>query len=262
MAKYWAIFRTEMLNRLTYAGDLALQSTSILLFLWIFLQLWKATYNATSSGGTIGGLTLRETMWYLMIAESVVLSKPRIWPNISSSVKDGSIAYTLNKPYNFLVYHFCVGLGDGLSSLVFNILAGSLLVWLTVGPPPTLFGWPVALLAISLAWLIDFCFSAMIGLAAFLAEEVNAFDWIYQKLAFILGGLLIPLDFFPAWLKNISLYLPFAYTIYGPARLFIDPTPERIIAIMAGQMIWLLLAASLLTALFKRSARWLVINGG
>ena len=33
--------------------------------------------------------------------------------------------------------------------------------------------------------------------------------------------MLIPLDFFPAWLRNVSLILPFNYMMYAPARLFV-----------------------------------------
>ncbi len=262
MAKYWAIFRTQLQNRLMYAGDLAAQSISIVLFMWIFMQLWKATYGSAGSSGTISGLTLRETMWYLMMAEVIILSKPRVSKNISDAVKDGSVAYMLNKPYNFLLYHLCVGFGDGLSNILFNILAGGLLVWWMVGPPPSLLGWPLALLTLGLGWLIDFCFNAMIGLAAFVAEEVNAFDWIYQKLLFLLGGLLIPLDFFPDWLKTISLFTPFAYTVYGPARIFVDPSLERVLFILAGQGVWLAILGSLLALIYRRAARRLVINGG
>ena len=39
--------------------------------------------------------------------------------------------------------------------------------------------------------------TVMIGLSAFMVEDVSAFMWIYQKLAFIFGGMLIPLDFYP-----------------------------------------------------------------
>lgn len=262
MAKYWAIFRTELQNRFVYTGDLVARSFSIVLFMWIFMQLWTATYRSSGSANEINGLTLSDTMWYLMLAEVIILSKPRIAKNIADTVKDGSIAYMLNKPYNFLLYHFSVGLGEALSSVTFNILIGGTLVWWLVGPPPDSRGWPMTLVAIGMGWTIDFCINALIGLAAFFAEEINAFEWIYQKLLFLLGGLLIPLDFFPAWLKSISMTLPFAYTVYGPARFFVDPTLARFGSIFLGQIIWLAITGILLTFAFSRSARRLVINGG
>ena len=48
-------------------------------------------------------------------------------------------------------------------------------------------------------WLMQFCVNALIGLAAFVSEDVAAYDWIVQKLIFIIGGMLIPIDFFTSF---------------------------------------------------------------
>ncbi len=67
-AKYLAIFRAQLANRLAYRGDLLVGSLSILVFMWIFLQLWRVTYQA-SGGGDIAGLSLQQTLWYLLLTE-------------------------------------------------------------------------------------------------------------------------------------------------------------------------------------------------
>lgn len=261
--KYWAVFRTQLVNSLAYPVDLLARSVAIVTFMWVFAHLWRATYSAAAGpDGQMAGLSLRETLWYLMLAETIVLSKPRFTRTIATSVKDGSIAYLLNKPYNFLLYQVSLGLGDSLMHMLFNLLAGGALVWWMMGPPPPPAGWPPALLAMTLAWGLDFCISAIIGLAAFITEDVTAFEWIYQKVLFLLGGLLIPLDFYPTWLRNLAQALPFAYTVYGPARLFVDPSPARIAAVLAGQLIWLAILGGLAALLFRRGMAWLSINGG
>lgn len=259
--KYWAIFRTQVINSFAYPLDLLSRSLTIVLFMWIFAQLWRTTYS-TLGQQSISGMTLPETLWYLMLAETIVLSKPRLAQAIAQTVKDGSIAYLLNKPYNFLLYQASVGLGDSVLQMGVNLIGGGLIVWLLAGPPPHPSGWPLVALAVVAAWLIDFCVSAMIGLAAFITEEVRAFEWIYQKILFILGGLLIPLDFYPDWLQAVALATPFAYTIYGPARLFVDPSLGRFAMLFLGQIAWLLGLGLLLTFLYRRGMSWLAINGG
>ena len=261
MRKYWSILQIQLANRLAYTGDLLAQSTSIVVFLFVFLQLWKTTYSALDTD-EIAGLTLADTLWYLMLAETIILSKPRLARTITATVKDGSIAYLLNKPFNFLLYQMSVGLADGASSMLFNVLAGGALVWALVSPPPALWGWPFVLVAVFLGWLIDFCINVLIGLSAFVAEETSAFEWVYQKILFLLGGLLIPLDFYPEWLRQISLYLPFAYTVYGPARLFVEPSLEGFITLVAGQLLWLSVIGVVVVVVFRKSTRWLAINGG
>ena len=263
MRKYLAIFKTQLLTRLSYPADLLGHGMTIIIYLLVFIFLWRTTYRSTGSlEGTIAGLNLGQTIWYLMLAETLMLSKPRLAGIISNAVKDGSIAYILNKPYNFLLYHFSVGLGDSLTNMVFNLFAGGILVWLMQAPPPDAWGWPLVLMTMIFAWLIDFCFASLIGLAAFLLEDVTAFDWIYQKLLFILGGMLIPLDFFPSWLRSVSQASPFAYTIYGPARLFVDPGFGRFIDLLTGQLIWLAVLTAIVTVSYRRGIQWLAINGG
>jgi len=206
LRKYRAIFQTTLVNSLAYPGELVGRSLMILPFMWIFYQLWKVTFAASGSN-SINGLSLHDTMWYLMMAETIELSRPRVARTIADNVKDGSIAYLLNKPYSFLLYQMAVGLGDSAVRIGFNAVAGGALIWATVGPPPDVRGWPLALVAVAAAWLIDFCLSATIGLAAFVTEDIAAFEWIYAKVQFLLGGLLIPLDFYPAWLRSINFIL-------------------------------------------------------
>jgi len=259
--KYWAICKTELTISLAYPGEVAARSLSIVIFLWVFTQLWRATYRAAGQA-TVAGLTLRETLWYLALAEAIVLSKPRLSTRVAEAVRDGSIAYLLNKPYNFILYQMAVGLGDSVVRLAFNALAGGALTWLLSGPPPDARGWPLALVAVAAAWLIDFCLSAAIGLAAFVTEDIAAFEWIYSKVQYILGGLLIPLDFFPAWLRSIALAMPFAYTVYGPARLFVDPALGRFAALLGAQLAWLVVLGLALALLYRRGTRALAVNGG
>jgi ABC-2 type transport system permease protein len=261
MSKYWAIFKIQLANRLAYVGDLLAGSLTILIFMFVFLQLWRATYSM-SGESLIAGLRLQDTLWYLMLTEAIQLSKPRLSRILSDAVKDGSIAYLLNKPYNFLLYQLSIGLADGVSRFGFNVMMGGAMLWLLISPPPNPLGWPLVLTAVLLGWILDFCVQALIGLAAFTVEDVSAFDWVYQKLIFILGGMLIPLDFFPPWLKSVAQALPFAYTMYGPARLFIQPDAGRFGALVLGQILWIGVFGIILGLAFRRGLQRLTVNGG
>lgn len=259
--KYIAIFRIQLQNNLVYRGNLLAGIISLLIFLWIFIQLWRVTYEAMGSA-VIAGLSLSQTLWYLMMTESIQISKSRMSRSISEAVKDGSIAYLLNKPYNFLLYQFSIGLADSLVRFGVNLLCGGVMMWLLISPPPDPRGYPLVLICVLLAMGLDFCIQALIGLAAFVSEDVAAYDWIVQKLIFILGGMLIPIDFFPDWLQKITALLPFSYAMYGPARLFVDPSAERFLSVILGQVLWLGILAGFLAIAYQRGMRRLSVNGG
>ncbi len=259
--KYWSIFQITLINSLAYPGELAGRSLMIIPFMWIFYQLWKVTFNAAGVE-SMNGLTLRDTLWYLMLAETIELGRPPIARTMSESVKDGSIAYILNKPYDFLLYQFSTAMGETIFRAMLNAVFGGLTVLWLVGAPEHPEGFLIALPAILGAWVLHFCINAMIGLSAFVVEDVSAFSWIYQKLAFIFGGMLIPLDFYPQWLQTFAKFLPFSSAIYGPARLFVTPTTQIFINVMTLQAGWIIALIFLLTVAYRRGLTQLTVNGG
>src|SRR5690606_25708705 len=113
-----------------------------------------------------------------------------------------------------------------------------------------------------LAMLIDFFVFSIIGLLAFVTEDTFSFRLIYQKLVFILGGLMIPLDFLPAWLQPIARVLPFNLTTYAPAKLFVAFTWEQFWQILGLQIVWLAIIGAILTWQCRWATRQLVVNGG
>jgi len=259
--KYWAIFQITLINSVAYPGELIGRSLMIIPFMWIFYQLWKVTY-AASSTDVINGLTLSNVLWYLMLAETIELGRPPLARTISENVKDGSIAYLLNKPYDFLLYQLSTTMGETIFRAVMNaIFGGAVLLWL-IGPPEHPEGFLIALPAIFGAWILHFCVTVMIGLLAFLVEDVSAFMWIYQKLAFMFGGMLIPLDFYPRWLQVFAKALPFSSITYGPARLFVTPTTQLFVNVMTLQIVWIVILSSLLTFAYRRGVAYLTVNGG
>src|SRR5512138_870361 len=135
--KYWSIFTIQLLNSLAYPGELIGRSLMIIPFMWIFAQLWRVTF-ASSGAQSMNGLTLPDTLWYLMMAETIELSRPRLGNAIADAVKDGSIAYILNKPYDFLLYQFSTSMGETVFRSVLAAAFGGVVMGLMVGPPPNL----------------------------------------------------------------------------------------------------------------------------
>jgi len=260
-AKYAAVFRTQLAQGLAFPADLALRSLAIVIFMWVFVHLWRATY-AGAGQGRVQGLSLSDTLWYLVLAETIMLSKPRVSTQIARAVRDGSVAYQLARPFHYLGYQAAVTLGDALARGVFAFVLGGLVVWRAVGPPPPLWGWPLAAAAVLVAWLIDFCMAALIGLLAFVVEDVAAFEWIYSKLILVLGGVLLPLDFLPDGWRQLVQALPFASTTWAPARLFVSPDSELFLRLFGGQLAWLLLLALVLRSAYTRAQTHLAVNGG
>ncbi len=260
--KYSAITLTNLQNQLAYVWDAASRAFFIVIIMFIFTQLWTAVFQSQQTSH-IAGLSLAQTIWYFLIAEVMELSKPRHDARISEEVKDGTIAYTLIRPYNYLAYHFFNGLGENLVKMVLIFLLGAPLVIYYAGLPSVdVWHLPAVFLVASLAILLDFFAFSIIGLLAFITEDTASFRLIYQKLVFILGGLMIPLDFLPDWLQGIARLLPFNLTTYAPAKLFVAFTAGQFWQIIRLQLFWLVVIGLLLWGQYRWASRQLEVNGG
>jgi ABC-2 type transport system permease protein len=78
----------------------------------------------------------------------------------------------------------------------------------------------------------------------------------------VLGGLMLPLDIYPEWLRRLAELSPFAALIYAPASLAFDFDFERALQVAGVAALWTLVCAGLLTALYGRALRVLDLNGG
>lgn len=262
LAKYIAITETNLQNQLVYLWDFVWRSTFMVLIMFIFIRLWSTTYESQGTG-RIAGLSLSDTAWYLVLAETVVLGNIRFADQVAQEVRDGSLAYTLGRPYNYLLYHLANGLGDAMIRASLTFAAGATVVWLILGPPPIrITQLPAVLLVLLLAYLLDFCVHGIIALSAFVTEDITAFQLIYHKITFILGGLLLPVDFLPSWLQKIANILPFRLVAYAPGRLFVGFDRSLFWELLRAQLLWIAMAAAALALMFRWGTRRVSVNGG
>jgi ABC-2 type transport system permease protein len=80
---------------------------------------------------------------------------------------------------------------------------------------------PWAVLSIALAFFIFFYVSYIIGITSFWIVESGGIRSFYSLLYGVFSGSFIPLVFFPKPLQIIQFFLPFQYTSYVPAMVFI-----------------------------------------
>lgn len=262
MRKYLAVLWTDARQQTAYRGEFLLRGVMIAMFLFIFVWLWRALYTI-SGQGEIAGMRFPQVIWYLAMTETMILSGSRVFEEISEAVKSGDLAYTLVRPYSYLGFEVAHSLGGSLPRMGLNLVTAGVVVLAFVQRLETtaagLAGF--ALLAAG-GLLLDAMIAVLIGLGAFYLEEVKPLYWVYSKLLMSVGGMFVPLDMFPRWLQQVSSWLPFRLIIYAPARTFVAFDAGFLLRALAGQGLYLLLAAGLLWAVWRRGQRRLVTHGG
>ena len=256
--KYLTVFKITVVNDLMYSRNFLGQLLFFGLFLFVYSFLWRVVFK----GGQIEGFTFVKMMWYFMFTESIMLAKFAFHGEMAQDIKTGDIAYHLNKPYSYLLFMYAKYLSSSLVRMGMNLIFGSLILFVTLHEAPVT---PVNLILGVLSAItgltINFTFYFLIGMSAFWFEENTAFSFIYSKFLFTVGGLFIPVEFFPEWLKQLSDKLPFMYILNAPAKVYIEGIDEflRVFPIQLMQVgIW----AGLIGILFFAGTKKLAINGG
>jgi ABC-2 type transport system permease protein len=261
-AKYVAILRMSIGNHLAYWGEVLLRSIFLVLIIFIFVQLWTLTYGSLNTA-KVGDYTLPQMIWYFAFAEAIILSVPLLRTKIDQDVKSGDLAYRLNKPYHYVFYLAADYSGERLVRFALNLVIGSILALLFVGPIALTVGGLLAVAVVLPAAMgLDFLVSCAIGLLSFWVEDTWAFDFIYRRLVMILGGMMIPLDVFPEPLSSIARTLPFSLMVYGPARLWVAPTPQFFMEMLVRLAIALAIAGAIVALIYRAGQRNVTVNGG
>lgn len=66
------------------------------------------------------------------------------------------------------------------------------------------------------AYILSFIFKLIMGFSAFWLVEYSGFSQLVEVMILIFAGNIMPIDFYPNFVKQIAYILPFSYIIYFP----------------------------------------------
>lgn len=257
--KYRSILSISVQNNFAYFTNFLMGTGFFIFILFVMTQLWKSIY---AHKALIAGFSLQQVVWYLIITETIVLSKSNFHHEINNSIKSGDLAYLLIRPFSFISYHLANSLGEILPKLAAHLLVGLGLGVLLTGQMVLNGYFPLAVLTVLGGVVLNFMLYMAISLTAFWTEDNTAFFFIYSKLIFFLGGMMIPVDFFPGWISGLSKILPFGYVTYWPARLAVHFDWAIFAQVLFGQVVYIGLMVFIANWIFQRGVKQINVNGG
>lgn len=259
--KYWAIFSIELKNHFVYLADFVLSNLSIIVAYFVSVQLWLTGYGTRQE---IASIHREELIWYLLIVQVVHFSVDyTLMLNIETDVQSGNITNYLNKPYNYLLYTYCISSGRVVLNLIINSTISLVMaLFFTKSFLSSLGGLLQLIPVLFLGFLIHFILQCICGIAAFWVERATVFVWVLNTVMLVLGGGLIPLDTWPDSLKPLADYTPFSAIFYYPAKLFIHFNFDLFIRFLLNQLLWTFLLGFLLLLVYRKAVKRLDVNGG
>jgi len=259
LRKYASVARMaaqrELASRATLVARLALYGVLLL----IFSKLWAAVAERRVSLPA----SSRDMLWYLAVTEWIVLSGPFIHLQIEKDIQRGEIATLLPRPMSYLGFRLAESAGELLLRASLMAAGGFVFAWLMAGgPPEDPRGLLVALPLGLLAGFVVLVMHAAIGLTAVWLTDAAPVYWVWQKSAFILGGLMLPLEVYPRWLRGVALLTPFPALLNGPGRMAFGWQPGLALQVVLQLLLWSIASTAFLVWLYGRARRSLEVTGG
>jgi ABC-2 type transport system permease protein len=259
IAKYATFARIGFSRARAEPAELYGRIVFFLIILGVFAALWRAV---AISGANVGG-DANTMVWYLAMTEWILLSAPQAQFQIEDDIRRGDVAYQIARPVSYLGAHFAQNLGALAARLPALLVAAIGTAWLLGGGAPR----DPSAIARAIAFgvvasVVMTAYNLLLGLGAFWLGDISPVFWIWQKLGFVLGGLMLPLPLYPALVVRIARFTPFPTLLTGPAS-FVFHVPFFSAATLAFNLVAWFGAAALIGALaFRRATRALQVNGG
>ncbi|HEX6241872.1 MAG TPA: hypothetical protein VFZ61_13280 [Polyangiales bacterium] len=256
---YLAFARIALRQRLGERSAWLSQLLFLGLMLLIFSRLWQALLPARN----LRGYTVTDCVWYIAVTEWIVIAQPRVFLAIERDVRNGELTYQLGRPTSYLGAKLAEAFAEQLLGLSVLGLGGAFFAYLCAGGAPTdpsglLWAFPLGLLASVLSTLV----SALIGVSSFWLVDCSPLAWVFQKLSFVLGGLLVPLTLYPEWLRELAMLTPFAALMYGPGSMVLAQSAQHVGSVVLQLLVWIAIALGLLAYLYARGVRAVELHGG
>jgi ABC-2 type transport system permease protein len=264
MNKYFRYVVCAMQETLAYRTSYFLNVISSFVFYFALFFVWKAIFQG--SGGQPLQISLPELKAYIMIAlimNTLVTFNSEF--RISRQIRSGNIAMDLLHPLDYLRMHLSITFGSSvMEGGIVSALAVLFALFIRdIARPPALVYWPLFIISIGFSFLIKFLIVYIFALFSFWTTSVMGVVWFRRALTDFFSGAVIPVIFFPDWLKGISDLMPFQGIIHIPAFIFLGkfPIPDAL-RMLGVQALWIALLWAAAQVVWKFALRKVTILGG
>lgn len=263
LRKYHRFAALAIQETIAYRIPYLVNMVSIVVTYAVIFGIWAAVFSGRES---VGDYAWAEMKTYLIISlfMSALVSGSSEY-RTSRQIRTGNIAIELLRPADYQLSSLAITLGNSLCEGVLVSLACLAFAFAT-GPgvfPPDALSWALFAVSCLIAVATKFLLVYVFGLACFWTNSLMGISWLRKGLTDFFSGALIPLAFFPGWLRTTSDWLPFRNVVWVPAGAFTGRLAgvdlARSIGVGAAWVVALWLIARFV---WSRAMRKVTIQGG
>lgn len=185
--------------------------------------------------------------------------------DLARTIRTGEVIMDICKPVGF----YGLWLARDLGRAVFQLFSRGVPLMIFFGLvfhiqfPSSPVTWMAFLASLLLAVLISFAWRFLYSAAAFWVIDIQGVANLAIGASTFLMGFLVPVSFFPAWLKAVARSTPFPSMVDTPLEILAGVcTPDRWAGALLQQAFWLVIVTLVARMAVHFGLRKVVIQGG
>jgi ABC-2 type transport system permease protein len=248
-------FASALAVNLAYRGAVGIWVLTSIIQPLVFIVVWRTV----AGSGSTGGYSADQFVGYFLLM-MVVDHMTFIWHmwEFEYRIRTGAFSPLLLRPVHPIHNDVCentsyklvglVGIAPAAVALgiIFDADLSDTTIWAVLAFLPAL------VLAMVLRFVVEWC----VALSAFWLTKVSAMNMVFFSLFTFLGGQFAPLTVLPGWMQTLAAWTPFPWTLSYPVEVMLGRRTGGDLALgYAAQLVWIAIAITLLTLLWRRAAR-------
>lgn len=225
MTAYLNYFKLRVVTELQYRASAIAGVLTQGFFCAMYIMFYTALYK--SNGTVATPMSMKSLMSYLWLQQAFFAmtytnTKEK---EMIQMIKDGNLAYELVRPQNFYFKFFIKMFSHRLSACILR--SAPLIIVGFIIPKPYGLSLPASigalimfLIAILLSGILITAMTEIINIITMFTMDDRGIRNIFYVVADVFTGSLVPLPFFPGWLRKIAEILPFKYITDFPYRTY------------------------------------------
>jgi ABC-2 type transport system permease protein len=212
----------------------------------------------------VGGYDTADTLTYVWLAQALIMTVYIFgWQELALRIRDGSIATDLSRPLDLQRYWLAYDLGRAPYHLIFRgvlpFIVGALVFQLQY---PSAIDVVLFFVSVTLGVVVSLGFRFLYNATAFWFVDIRGVMIVAISLSLFFSGMVLPLTFFPDWLRSLAYALPFASIMQTPIDLWLGKPHWSIAAMLALQVAWAVALLGLGRLTLRAGRHKLVVQGG
>lgn len=257
MKKFLTIVKAFWQRALTYRFTVLAYRIGEIGETLVLILMWSAVYGGQK---VIGGLTLQEMITYILIGNFFnAIIRNFLSGVVARDIKDGRLSMFLIKPMSYFNYIISQEIGRISLATMASVLSSALVIVFFINT----FIWNfdlayflVIVAMIILAFITELLLSYLIGLIAFWTDEVDGIYSTIDRIKKFFSGGYFPINLLPLMFIQISFVLPFAYSFFVPAQLYLKKLDLSVgLKGLLVQVIWITILYGIIKAVWSRGLK-------